>query len=92
MATPPTPAFPAPPPPEGGYGCPRCHSPHTTEAAAGSRSLALSAMNHTVCNACGYTFDGATGRSNTGKLALVIALPVLVAVVLFGLVFLWMVR
>lgn len=49
-------------------------------------------MRQDTCNACGFTFDGQTGKSNAGKVALMIALPVLVAVVLFGLIFTWMMQ
>jgi hypothetical protein len=55
----------------------------------GARGLAL---GHTVCNSCGYTFDGKTGKTNVGRMVGMIVLPVLVALVLFGLFIAWSVK
>jgi hypothetical protein len=50
------------------------------------------ALGHTVCNSCGFTFDGKTGKSNTGRLIAMVVLPVLVALVLFGLFIMWTIK
>gem|GEM_PF-6142955 len=46
-------------------------------------------LNHSACNSCGFTFDGKTGKSNVGRVIGMVALPVLVALVLFGLFISW---
>jgi hypothetical protein len=83
-------AYPAPPPPPGGYGCPRCGSPHLTEAEADYRFFILSLLNQTTCNACGFSFNAKTGKSTTPALIAWIGVPVLVV---FGLgwFFIWLV-
>jgi hypothetical protein len=82
-------AYPAPPPPPGGYGCPRCGSPHLTEAETDARFFLLSLLNQTTCNGCGFSFNGKTGKGISATIALWIAIPVLVA---FGLtwVLIWL--
>lgn len=54
--------------------------------------MALTAVRQTTCNSCGYVFDGQTGKSNTGRMVLMIALPVMVALVLFGLFIVWTIK
>lgn len=57
------PKFPEPPPPVGGYGCPRCHSPHTDDMDAGPRMGIFSLLQTQTCQSCGFMFNGKTGKS-----------------------------
>ena len=85
----PPPAFPVPPPPEGGYGCPKCGSPHTSEAQVDNQWLVFAALNQTTCNACGYSFNGKTGKSTAPTMIALIAVPVLLVFGL-GALFYWL--
>ncbi len=80
------PKFPEPPPPEGGYGCPRCGSPHTSEMDAGPRLGLLTLLETTQCNACGFTFRARSGKSVVPTM---VAIMLAVVVIPFGLFMLY---
>jgi len=44
-------------------------------------------LNHTKCNACGTTYNGKTGRSNTGGIVLYTVVLLVLAIVLVLVVY-----
>src|ERR1700722_21025539 len=81
------PAFPLPPRPEGGYGCPRCKSPHTAPAEPDGRFALLSLMNQTTCNSCGFVFNGKTGKTLVPVIVAAIGGPIVLLVVALVVLF-----
>jgi hypothetical protein len=69
--------------------CPRCRSANVYKPGFTfwGGVLGPKLLNHTVCRACGYGFNGKTGRSNSTRIAVYLAASFAIATVLvFGLV------
>jgi len=49
--------------------------------------MVFAALNQTTCNACGYSFNGKTGKSTTPMLVALIMVPLGLVAIVFGIIY-----
>ena len=69
-----------------GSGCPRCGSPYTHQPSFTwwGGMIGPKILNHTVCNGCGFGFNGKTGASNSTAIGIYVGVVLLLVFLLMG--------
>jgi hypothetical protein len=64
--------------------CPRCNSPnvHKPSFTWWGGLLGPKLFNHTICRSCGFGFNGKTGKSNSGPIAIYLGAGILLAILI----------